>query len=61
MNCPDCHHDSHDGRMCGHYNTITFRDDVGYGVKPTGKTSTLIESVCSCVRLMVWTGEVVRP
>lgn len=52
--CQRCHHDSHAGQMCWHYNTATIRDDVTIGAVPcTGETRTVLESVCRCVSLAV--------
>lgn len=42
-----CSHGYHEG-PCLHKYTETIRDDVGYGVKPTGQTRVILVDVCQC-------------
>jgi hypothetical protein len=51
IECQRCHHDSHSGHMCGEYNTVTIRDDVGFTMPPTGIVRSFIESICCCVQV----------
>lgn len=37
--------------MCGQYNIVTVRDDVGFAGPPTGIVRDFIESVCRCIEV----------
>ena len=47
--CERCPHDAHVGKMCGGYNLVDIRDDVGIFAPPSGRTVTLIDSICRCI------------
>lgn len=48
MKCIMCGHRGHVGRLCNEPITEDIRDDVGYGVKPTGFVRTILVDTCRC-------------
>jgi len=46
--CADCGHPEHRSGVCGYAITETFRDDVGYMVRPSGATRVVLVDTCDC-------------